>query len=246
MGIQLEILPSIPASSLGDFAEDSANHSGLNYAYFGGNINGDVFLSGTVLLVASELNYIEVDLMGSVTANIVGFTDGRIPLATALTDSSNIIEVENRRSWLVGIRGGGTGGGGGGGGSTFTHVQSIASTSWTINHNLGTFPSVTVVDDMGNVIIADVTYVDDNTITISFSAASTGVVYLNSAGDNGFTHVQAVPATTWNISHGLNRFPMVTTVDNLGDVMFGDVLFVDSNTIAIVFSSAVTGVAYLN
>src|SRR6056300_1368233 len=54
---------------------------------------------------------------------------------------------------------------------TYTHVQSIASNTWTISHNLDKFPSVLIVDSANNVVIGEITYVSSNTITLTFEAA---------------------------------------------------------------------------
>jgi hypothetical protein len=61
----------------------------------------------------------------------------------------------------------------------YTHVQGSAATSWTITHNLGEFPSVTVVDSGGSVCMGDITYNSANQLTLSFGAAFSGTAYLN-------------------------------------------------------------------
>jgi hypothetical protein len=50
---------------------------------------------------------------------------------------------------------------------------------WTINHNLGRYPSITVVDSSGNVVVGFETYNSENQITLTFSAPFSGTVYLN-------------------------------------------------------------------
>lgn len=50
---------------------------------------------------------------------------------------------------------------------------------WEIEHNLGKFPSITVVDTSNNVIYADVTYDDLNNVTITFASSVTGYAYFN-------------------------------------------------------------------
>lgn len=63
--------------------------------------------------------------------------------------------------------------------STYTHTQNSASATWTITHNLNCFPSVTVVDSAGSVVIGDVSYTNANTLVITFVAAFGGKAYLN-------------------------------------------------------------------
>lgn len=61
----------------------------------------------------------------------------------------------------------------------YVHYQTVVSSTWTITHNLGKYPSVTVVDSGGNVIIGDVKYVSENEVKISFTSAFSGTAYLN-------------------------------------------------------------------
>jgi hypothetical protein len=58
-------------------------------------------------------------------------------------------------------------------------TQDYSTTTWTINHNLGKYPTVTVVDDNGNIMYGDVTYTNQNSISIAFSSEVNGKVYLN-------------------------------------------------------------------
>ena len=61
----------------------------------------------------------------------------------------------------------------------YIHEQGVASAVWTVQHNLNKYPSVTVVDSAENVIVADVEYIDVNTVTITMNGASKGRAYLN-------------------------------------------------------------------
>lgn len=61
----------------------------------------------------------------------------------------------------------------------FEHDQSTPSSSWSINHSLSKFPSVTIVDTSGNEVEGDVQHTDNNNLTISFSASFSGKAYLN-------------------------------------------------------------------
>ena len=62
---------------------------------------------------------------------------------------------------------------------TFTFNQIVASTTWIINHNLGKFPSITVIDTAGTVVTGEYTYTDNNNVTLTFSAGFAGKAYLN-------------------------------------------------------------------
>lgn len=63
--------------------------------------------------------------------------------------------------------------------STFTQCFSSAAQVWTITHNLGEYPSVTVVDLQNNVVIGEVDYINANVIRVSFSRPFAGCAFLN-------------------------------------------------------------------
>ena len=62
---------------------------------------------------------------------------------------------------------------------TFVFTQNIPSATWTIQHDLNKFPSVTVIDSSNTVNIGTVTYSNSNQIVITFSSAFSGIAYLN-------------------------------------------------------------------
>ena len=61
----------------------------------------------------------------------------------------------------------------------YVHIQGSASSTWTINHGLAKFPSVTVVDSGNNVVVGSTSMVDNNNLTITFTASFSGKAYLN-------------------------------------------------------------------
>ena len=62
---------------------------------------------------------------------------------------------------------------------TFIFTQGVAATTWNIQHNLGKFPSVSVVNNNNIVINGEVTYIDNNNVQLNFSAGFSGKAYLN-------------------------------------------------------------------
>jgi hypothetical protein len=67
---------------------------------------------------------------------------------------------------------------------TYTHNQSTTSNTWTITHNLHRFPSVTVVDSGGTIVLGTVVYNSNKQLTITFfqggsALAFQGKAYLN-------------------------------------------------------------------
>jgi hypothetical protein len=63
--------------------------------------------------------------------------------------------------------------------STYTHTQSSPSSTWTITHNLACFPSVVVVDSAGSVVIGEIAYNSNNSITLTFVGSFGGKAYIN-------------------------------------------------------------------
>ena len=58
------------------------------------------------------------------------------------------------------------------------YVVDIPSHVWTINHELGVIPVITIVDSSGNIVIGDTQYLDMNTAVITFSGGFSGIAYL--------------------------------------------------------------------
>lgn len=59
----------------------------------------------------------------------------------------------------------------------YKHVQATASATWTITHNLGRYPIVDAFTVDGNeirIMPNQVTYVDDNVCTLTFSQPFNG------------------------------------------------------------------------
>lgn len=55
----------------------------------------------------------------------------------------------------------------------------VSSSEWSITHNMNKYPSVTVVDSAGSVVIGEITYINSNQIDIKFNSEFSGKVYLN-------------------------------------------------------------------
>ena len=65
------------------------------------------------------------------------------------------------------------------GDKTFIFQQGVPGATWNITHNLGKFPSVSVVDTANTAGFGAVSYINDNQLTITFSGAFAGKAYLN-------------------------------------------------------------------
>lgn len=63
--------------------------------------------------------------------------------------------------------------------TTYVHDQGVPAKTWNITHNLNAYPSVTIVDSAKRVGIADVSYVDQNSLTVTLMGDMSGKAYLN-------------------------------------------------------------------
>lgn len=62
---------------------------------------------------------------------------------------------------------------------SYVHDQIMASKMWVINHPMGRYPSVTVVDSGGNQVAGEIRYESLSQIRLLFSAEFSGKAYLN-------------------------------------------------------------------
>jgi hypothetical protein len=61
----------------------------------------------------------------------------------------------------------------------YTHTQSSSSDTWTVNHNLGFRPAVTLLDSGGVEFSADVVHTSINQCIIYLASPTTGTVRCN-------------------------------------------------------------------
>ena len=65
------------------------------------------------------------------------------------------------------------------GDKNFVFTQAVAANPWTVQHNLNKFPSCTMVLNSGQQGYGDVTFIDENNLTITFAGAESGKAYIN-------------------------------------------------------------------
>lgn len=65
-------------------------------------------------------------------------------------------------------------------------------------------------------------------------------------GDKNFVFTQSTPSTDWIIQHNLNKFPSVNVVNINNVLMYGNVIYIDTNNLRIEFSAGFSGKAYVN
>lgn len=59
-------------------------------------------------------------------------------------------------------------------GATYTHTQASPSASWSVNHGLGYYPAITVINSAGHVVYADIEHTNVNSAVITFPTPTTG------------------------------------------------------------------------
>ena len=62
----------------------------------------------------------------------------------------------------------------------------------------------------------------------------------------GYVHIQSVPSSVWNVTHGLGFTPNITVVDTAGTVVEGSYNYPNSSTVVLTFIGAFSGRAYLS
>lgn len=72
-----------------------------------------------------------------------------------------------------------TTGGGAVAGASYVYNQGSPAATWVITHNLGIRPNVTIEDSAGTTVEGEIVYDSINQLTLTFSAAFSGVAYLS-------------------------------------------------------------------
>jgi len=148
----------------------------------------------------------------------------------------------------------GSGGGGVVGGQALL-TQSIAATTWSFEHNLGTtYPVITVYDGPTNSVIQPLNIVPSgsNNINIFFSSPKTGYATAVAGGgyfvtNNGTTRklVQTTPAVTWSFQHNIgDQYPAFEIYDSNNNIIIpSNIRAVDAFTAEIQFAYSASGTA---
>lgn len=129
--------------------------------------------------------------------------------------------------------------------NTYQFIQGTPSSTWQIPHNLGKFPFVLLIDRYGyRLPFAPIQYVDANNINISFATPFQGTAYLIAGA--GLVYNFFTASTTWTAQHSLGRVPLVTAVDQYGNVRYPAKQYTDLNNVTVTASSARVGQLYIN
>ena len=115
----------------------------------------------------------------------------------------------------------------------------------------------TVVVDETSGIVLQVAPTTETVITTSGAQGPQGIQ--GPAGPQGpigpqgpvgidlhYVHQQAIPSDTWVITHGMNKYPAIVVVDSSGSTVEGEVEYLSSTQLQVVFAAGFSGTAYLN
>lgn len=61
-----------------------------------------------------------------------------------------------------------------------------------------------------------------------------------------YIYSQVTASDTWNINHSLNKYPSVTIINTSNEQVFGDIIYINENSVQVKFSAPVSGRATLN
>jgi hypothetical protein len=64
--------------------------------------------------------------------------------------------------------------------------------------------------------------------------------------DRNYVYVQSIPAAVWDVTHNLNKMPIVTVTDSNDDEVEGDVQFVTKQRVLLTFAGSFSGRAVFN
>ncbi len=127
-----------------------------------------------------------------------------------------------------------------------TDLKTLVNTTYTLT---------STVDAINNIADIDLTDSDGAKTTVKLKGgtgitltqpASNEITIASLNDDANFIFTQAIASATWNITHNLDKFCSVTVVDTANEIVVGNVVYVNSNSLTITFSAPFSGEAYLN
>jgi|TARA_Y100000289_G_scaffold46384_1_gene46548 hypothetical protein len=156
----------------------------------------DVAFSSLTSIIVSKFNYGSTDSSQDLLLSMVGSEvtissiDNANHFGRYTLDSATVLPSDNNYYTLSLFHKGGNGNitkdqfyilSSKRGDKSFVYTQAIGNPQsvWSITHNLGKKPSVTIATSTNNVVVGEVTYVNDNQLTITLSSANSGKAYLN-------------------------------------------------------------------
>ena len=152
----------------------TTNFYTLTLEYLGGNGSIDMDHYYTLVNFYLELGATGVDSVRSLDTEFIDMTPtspqtGNVEVTASLSATGTPDNTTFLRGDNVWARAN----------ETYTFAQASASATWTVQHNLDKFPSVTMVLSTGQKGYGDIVYIDENNLTITFASAESGKAYMN-------------------------------------------------------------------
>jgi len=132
----------------------------------------------------------------------------------------------------------------------YTEIVSTPSVTWSINHGLGTtngsvddmykYPMTQVINTSNEMVIpGNIKFTDVDNLEITFDEPVEGRVIVGIPIDS-YLHTQAVSASTWTVTHGLNTLNVMVQVMDSNDEIVGpgNIEIIDENNVTITFSTS--------
>ena len=152
----------------------TTNFYTLTLEYLGGNGSIDMDHYYTLVnfyleLGANEVNSIDTSDTTFIDMTPTTPTSGNVEItaslsATGTPDNTTFLRGDN--TWVKADK-------------DFVFTQAVPSATWSIQHDMDKFPSVSVVNNNNVLMYGNITYIDKNNLTINFSAGFSGKAYLN-------------------------------------------------------------------
>jgi hypothetical protein len=105
----------------------------------------------------------------------------------------------------------------------------------TVNIQQDTPNTVTVNQEDQNLVTVQTIV---NNVTVTTGSIATGATRRH-------VHTQGAVSSTWTITHALGGNPSVMVVDSSNTVVYGEIQYLSSTQVRILFSAAFSGFAYL-
>ena len=152
----------------------TTNFYTLTLEYLGGNGSIDIDHYYTLVNFYLELGATGVDSVRALDTEFIDMTPttpqtGNVEVTASLSATGTPDNTTFLRGDNVWARAN----------ETYTFVQASASATWTVQHNLDKFPSVTMALSTGQKGYGDIVYIDENNLTITFASAESGKAYMN-------------------------------------------------------------------
>src|SRR6056300_691497 len=110
----------------------------------------------------------------------------------------------------------------------------------------GVFRLTSLTQVSGPVYRMALTFIQGNLLLTALQYYSITMDMNSIEGDKNYVHTQDIPAVTWTVNHNLDKYAAATMVLSTGQKGYGDINYIDENTLTITFAGAETGIAYIN